>query len=160
DAPLNKDQTEQALKAGGEVVHIPLVMGAVVPIYNLPEISKPIKFTGPVLADIFMGKITNWNDKALQDLQDEDVKLPDRIIAPQYRADGSGTTFIFTSYLSAVSPEWKEKIGAGTTVKWPAKVGSGNPGNNGVANAVKQGPGAIGYVELIYALGNSIPYGM
>jgi phosphate transport system substrate-binding protein len=158
DAPLNKDQTEQALKAGGEVVHIPLVMGAVVPIYNLPEITKPLKFTGPVLADIFMGKITNWNDKALQDLQDEDVKLPDRSIAPQYRADGSGTTFIFTSYLSAVSPTWKEKIGAGTTVKWP--VGSGNPQNNGVANAVKQGAGAIGYVELIYALGNKISYGM
>ncbi len=158
DAPLNKDQTAQALKAAGEVVHIPLVMGAVVPVYNLPEITTPIKFTGPILADIFMGKIDNWNDKALQALQDEDVKLPDRKIAVQYRADGSGTTFIFTSYLSAVSPAWKEKIGVGTTVKWP--VGSGNPQNAGVANAVKQGAGSIGYVELIYALGNDIPYGM
>ncbi len=158
DAPLNEEQTEKARAAAGEVVHIPLVMGGVVPIYNLPTIDKPVHFTGPVLADIFLGKITNWNDPALKELNKE-IELPDLKIGVVHRSDGSGTTYIFTKYLSSVSENWRNKIkgGFGTTISW--ETGTGAPGNPGVANSVKLSPGAIGYVELIYALENQLQYG-
>jgi phosphate transport system substrate-binding protein len=149
DAPMTEEQIKDA---GGPdaVIHVPLVMGAVVPIYNLEGV-KGLKFTGPVLADIYLGKITKWNDDALKELNPR-AKLPDKDIAVVHRADGSGTSHIFTSYLSAVSETWKDKVGASTNPKWP--IGQGEPKNPGVANAVKATPGAIGYVELIYALRN------
>jgi phosphate ABC transporter phosphate-binding protein len=143
DAPMTDEQINDA--GGPEaVIHVPLVMGAVVPIYNLEGV-KDLKFPGPILADIFLGKITNWKEV--------DAKLPDLKIAVVHRADGSGTSHIFTDYLSKVSPEWKSKVGgASTSPKWPA--GEGAPKNAGVAEAVSQTRGAIGYVELIYALQN------
>jgi phosphate transport system substrate-binding protein len=156
DAPMNEEQLKKAAEVGGEVVHIPLVMGGVVPAYNLPGVEQPIKFTGPVLADIFLGKITKWNDKALADLN-PDAKLPDLGISLVHRSDGSGTTYIWVDYLSKVSPEWKEKVGVGTSVKWP--TGVGQKGNEGVAGHVGRTEGAIGYIELIYALQNKIKYG-
>jgi phosphate transport system substrate-binding protein len=156
DAPMNEEQLQKARDVGGEVVHIPLVMGAVVPIYNLEEAGEPLRFTGPVLADIFLGKITKWNDKALQDLN-PGAKLPDKEIVVVRRSDGSGTTYIWTDYLAKVSPEWKSKVGVGTSVNWP--VGIGQKGNEGVTGQVKRSPGSIGYVELTYALQNDVKYG-
>jgi phosphate transport system substrate-binding protein len=156
DAPMNEEQLKKAAEVGGDVIHIPLVMGGVVPAYNLPGVEQPIKFTGPVLADIFLGKIKKWNDKALADLN-PDAKLPDLDISVAHRSDGSGTTHIFVDYLSKVSPEWKEKVGVGTSVKWP--TGVGQKGNEGVAGHVGRTSGSIGYVELIYALQNNIKYG-
>jgi phosphate ABC transporter phosphate-binding protein len=152
DAPLNKKQLEEAEKEGGDVVHVPLVMGAVVIIYNL-DLDKPIKFDGPTLADIYQGNIKRWNHDRLKKLNPE-IKndLPDLPISVVHRSDSSGTSYIFTDYLSSVSPEWKEKVGMGTSPTWP--VGQGEPKNPGVANAVKGKKGAIGYVELIYALQN------
>jgi phosphate ABC transporter phosphate-binding protein len=158
DAPMNEEQLKKARDTGGEVVHIPLVMGAVVPAYNLEEVKQPLKFTGPVLADIFLGKIKKWNDKALQQLN-SDVKLPDMDIAVVHRSDGSGTTYIWVDYLSKVSPdEWKPKVGVGTSVNWP--VGVGQKGNEGVAGQIKRTPGSLGYIELIYALQNQIEFGL
>src|SRR5258708_17727031 len=148
DAPMNEEQLDKARKAGGDVVHIPLVMGGVVPIYNLPEVEK-LRFTGPVLADIFLGKITKWNDAALVKLN-EGVTLPDKAITVAHRSDASGTSYIFTDYLSKISPEWKNKVGTSTEPKWP--VGASGPKNAGVAQLVSGTKGAIGYVELIYAL--------
>jgi phosphate ABC transporter phosphate-binding protein len=151
DAPMNEEQLK---KAGGAdaVIHVPLVMGAVVPIYNLPKnVDKQLHFTGDTLAKIFMGKITRWNDKELQDAN-KDVPLPDMAIHVVHRSDASGTSHIFTSFLSAVNKEWKEQIGAHTLPKWP--VGEGAQKNPAVAAAVKNKEGAIGYVELIYALEN------
>ena len=138
-----------------KLVHIPTVLGAVVPIFNIPGVGN-IKFSGQVLADIYMGKISNWNDEHIAK-DNPGVKLPDQKIIVVHRSDGSGTSFIFTDYMSAVSKEWAEGPGKGTSPAWP--VGVGGKGNEGVAGLVRQLPGAIGYVELIYALQNKISYG-
>lgn len=151
DAPM-KD--EQLASAPGKILHIPTVMGAVVITYNLPDVTQPLKMTPEVVADIFLGKIKKWNDPKLVDLN-PDANLPNMDISVVHRSDGSGTTNIFTDYLSKVSPEWKEKVGMGTAVEWP--VGVGAKGNEGVSGQVKQTPGAIGYVELAYAIQNKLP---
>ncbi len=158
DAFMNDEQLKKATAAGGDVLHLPLVMGAVVPIYNLAGVDKPVRFTGPVLADIYLGKIKKWNDPALAKIN-EGVALPDKDITVVARGDGSGTSFIFTDYLSKASPEWKDKVGTSTAPKWP--VGVQQPKNQGVAGQVKNTAGAVGYVELIYALsqGSEIKYG-
>ena len=155
DAPLKPEE----LEAIG-VVQFPTVMGGVLPIYNVPQIeSGKLKLEGTTLADIYLGKITKWDDPAIQKLN-PDLKLPSQAIVVVHRSDGSGTTFIFSNYLSAVSPEWKEKVGAGTAVKWPAKNEVGGKGNEGVAGQVKAVSGAIGYVEYAYALQNKIPFAL
>ncbi len=155
DAPLKPEEIEQM-----GIVQFPTVMGGVLPIYNVQGIdSGKLKLDGPTLADIYLGKITKWDDAAIKKLN-PDLKLPAQAIAVVHRSDGSGTTFIFTGYLSAVSPEWKEKVGAGTAVKWPAKAEVGGKGNEGVAGQVKAVAGAIGYVEYAYALQNKIPYAL
>lgn len=144
DAPMDSEKL-----ASGKLLQFPAVMGAVVPIINLPGIeSDQVKLTGEMLADIYLGKITKWNDPKLVEMN-RGITLPNTAIAPVYRADGSGTTFVFTSYLSAVSPEWKDKVGASASVKWAA--GNGAKGNDGVAATVKQVKGGIGYVENAYA---------
>jgi phosphate transport system substrate-binding protein len=135
--------------------HIPTVLGAVVPAYNVSGISGELRFSPETIANICLGKITNWNDKAIA-ADNPGVKLPDRSIVPVHRSDGSGTNYIFTDYLSKVSQEWKNGPGKGTSVKWP--VGIGAKGNEGVAGMIRQMDGAFGYVELIYALQNKIPY--
>ena len=135
---------------------IPTVMGSVVPAYNIPGVKEELKFTPEVLANIFLGKITTWNDPAIQKIN-PDVKLPAQNINVVHRSDGSGTTGVFTDYLSKVSPDWKNGVGSGTAVKWP--VGIGGKGNEGVAGTIKVVDGAIGYVELIYALSNNITFG-
>ena len=149
DAPMNQEQLDKAKADGGEVLHIPMVMGGVVPAYNLPDVKRPVVFSGAMLADIYLGKITKWNDKALKELNG-DLDLPDLAIQVAHRSDKSGTTFIWTDYLSKVSPEWKKEVGSATTVKW--KVGVGQEQNPGVASYVSNTKGAIGYLELIYAL--------
>lgn len=149
DAFLSDEQLTKA----PDTLHIPVVAGAVVATYNLPGVDN-LQFSPETLADIFLGKINKWNDPKIA-ADNPGVTLPDTGISVVYRADGSGTTSIFTTYLSSVSPEWKEKVGAGTTVKWP--VGQGAPKNDGVAAGVKNTQGGIGYVELIYALGNKLP---
>jgi len=153
DGPMSD---EQLGKAKGPIFHFPTVLGADVPVYNIPDVTTPLKFTGEVLANIFLGKITKWNDPALAKLN-PDAKLPATAITVAHRSDGSGTTFIWVDYLSKVSPEWKQKVGVSASVNWP--VGVGGKGNEGVAGLVKQTPGSIGYVELIYAKQNNIPYG-
>ena len=153
DGPMTPDQLTAA---PGRILHLPTVLGAVVPVYNIPNVSAELAFSGPVLADIFLGKITKWNDPALAKLN-TGVTLPATDITVAHRADGSGTTYIWVDYLAKVSPEWKSKAGVATSVKWP--TGVGGRGNEGVAGLVKQTPGAIGYVELIYALQNTIAYG-
>jgi phosphate transport system substrate-binding protein len=153
DGPM----TDEQLKAApGPIVHLPTVLGAVVPVYNIPGFTGDLKFSGPLLADIYLGKVNKWNDAAIA-RENPGVKLPATDIAVAHRSDGSGTTYIFVDYLSKVSPEFKDKVGMATSVNWP--VGVGGKGNEGVAGLVKQTPGAIGYVELIYALQNNIPYG-
>ena len=132
------------------------MLGAVVPVYNIPGVKQELKFTGQVLANITLGKITKWNDPAIAKLN-AGVTLPGTDIVVAHRSDGSGTTFIWVDYLSKVSPEFQKSVGVGTSVKWP--VGVGGKGNEGVSGLVSQTPGALGYVELIYALQNSIPYG-
>jgi phosphate transport system substrate-binding protein len=132
-------------------------MGAVVPAFNVPGVSGEIKFTPEVLADIFLGKIANWNSPAIAKAN-PGTKFPDQAIIVIHRSDGSGTTFIFTDYLSKVSKDWAATVGKGTSVKWP--IGLGGKGNEGVAGQVRQLPGSIGYVELIYAVQNKIPYGV
>jgi phosphate transport system substrate-binding protein len=149
DAPMNDEQINKAKANGGDVIHVPLVMGGVVPAYNLPEVDKPIRFTGPVLAKIFLGEIKKWNDPALVEIN-QGTTLPDFPISVAHRSDASGTSHIFTDYLSKVSPEWKEKVGASTSPKWP--TGAGAPKNPGVAGLISGSKGTIGYVELIYAL--------
>jgi phosphate transport system substrate-binding protein len=146
-----KDLTE----ASAPIVHIPTCAGAVVLTYNLTGDPK-IRFTPEIIADIFLGKIKKWNDGRISAIN-PGLKLPDMNITVVHRSDGSGTTFIFSDYLSKVSPEWKEKVGSGTSLNWP--TGLGGKGNPGVAGLVKQMPGSIGYVELIYALQNKMPYG-
>lgn len=154
DAPLSD---EQLSKYPGKVIHIPTALGAVVPTYNLPGVKEPLRFTGELLADIFLGKVTRWSDPRIQRLNPR-VFLPDLPIIVAHRSDGSGTTYIWVEYLSKVSPEWKRRVGVGTSVDWP--VGIGGKGNEGVAGVVAQTPGAIGYVELIYALHNNLSFGM
>jgi phosphate transport system substrate-binding protein len=153
DGPMTAEQLQAA---PGKILHFPSVLGADVPVYNIPGVDAELKFTGPVLADIFLGKITKWNDAAVARLN-PGVKLPATDITVCHRSDGSGTTYIWVDYLSKASPEWKKKVGVATSVNWP--VGIGGKGNEGVAGLVKQTPGAIGYVELIYALQNKIDYG-
>ena len=149
--------TEEQLKsAPGPIVHLPTVLGGVVPAYNLPGVSAELRFSGPLLADIFLGKVTKWNDPAVA-RENAGAKLPATDITVVHRSDGSGTTYIWVDYLSKVSPEWKDKVGLATSVNWP--VGVGGKGNEGVAGLVKQTPGSIGYVELIYATQNNIAYG-
>ena len=153
DGPMTVDQMQTA---PGKILHLPTVLGAVVPIYSLPDASLDLKFTGPLLADIFLGKVTKWNDPAIAKVN-PGVKLPAMDITVVHRSDGSGTSYIWVDYLSKVSPEWAKTVGVATSVKWP--VGLGGKGNEGVAGLVKQTPGSIGYVELIYALQNKIAYG-
>lgn len=154
DGPMTQEQLDAA---PGKILHFPTVLGADVPVYNIPGVSTQLKFTGPVLADIFLGKIAKWNDPALTKLN-AGVNLPATDITVVHRSDGSGTTYIWVDYLSKVSPEWKQKVGVSTSVNWP--VGLGGKGNEGVAGLVKQTPGSIGYVELIYALQTKISYGV
>lgn len=157
DGPMNADQLKAYKeKRGMEVLHFPTVLGADVPTYNLPGIATELKFTPEVLAGIFLGEITKWNDPALAKIN-PDVKLPSDDIVVVHRSDGSGTTYVWVDYLSKVSEEWKSKVGVGTSVNWP--VGLGGKGNEGVAGLVKQTPNSIGYVELIYAIQNKMPYG-
>jgi phosphate transport system substrate-binding protein len=154
DAPMNEQQMGDAQKKQGDVVHIPLVMGGVVPAYNLPEVKQPLKFTGQVLADIFTGKIARWNDPALAKLN-EGVALPDRKILVVYRSDPSGSTFIWTDYLSKASKDWK--LGVKTAIEWP--TGEGAKGSEGMAGKLSKAEGTIGYVELLYALQKNIKFG-
>jgi phosphate transport system substrate-binding protein len=153
DGPMTN---EQQLAAPSKILHFPTVLGADVPVYNIPNMSAELKFTGPVLADIFLGKITKWNDPAIAKLN-AGVNLPATDITVVHRSDGSGTTYIWVDYLAKMSAEWKSKVGVNTSVNWP--VGLGGKGNEGVAGLVTQTPGSIGYVELIYALQNKISYG-
>jgi phosphate transport system substrate-binding protein len=152
DAPMTEQQMKQA---PGKILHFPSVMGAVVIAYNLAEVKNPLKLTGPVVADIFSGKITKWNDPAIASLNPS-VALPDSDITPCHRSDGSGTTYIFADYLSKVSPDWAKEMGKSTSLKWSG--GLGGKGNEGVTALVQQTPGAIGYIELIYALNNHIAF--
>ncbi len=152
DAPLTQNETQKAPGA----VHIPETIGSVVAAYNLPSIpDKGLKLSGEVLADIFLGKITKWNDPKIQSLN-TDKTLPGDDIVVVHRSDGSGTTFVWTDYLSSVSPAWKDQLGKGKSVEWP--VGIGAPGNEGVANAIKGTPNTIGYIELSYALTTNTPF--
>jgi phosphate transport system substrate-binding protein len=153
DGPMTDEQLSQSKV---KILHVPTVLGAVVPAYNVPGVSEELKFTPEVLSGIFLGKITNWNDKAISGAN-PGVKFPDQPIIVVHRSDGSGTTYIFTDYLSKISSEWSSGVGKGTSVKWP--VGLGGKGNEGVAGVIRQMQGAIGYVELIYAVQNKIPYG-
>lgn len=150
DGPMTDDQLR---KAPGEILHIPTVLGAVVATYNLPG-SPPLRFTPEVLAAIFLGKITSWSDPRVQ-ADNPGARLPSQPIIVVHRSDGSGTTYIWVDYLSKVSREWEQKVGRGTSVRWP--VGLGGKGNEGVAGQVKNTPGALGYVELAYAKTNKLP---
>ncbi len=152
DAPLTD---EQSGKIGVPVLHIPMCTGAVVMSYNLPEVKDTLKLSPDVIANIYLGKITKWNDPKIAAIN-PGVKLPDVAILVAHRSDGSGTTNIFTDYLSKVSDEWKTKVGKGTSVNWP--VGLGGKGNPGVSGLIQQTPGGIGYIELAYAIQNKIPY--
>jgi phosphate transport system substrate-binding protein len=153
DGPMTNDQIAAA---GFHILHIPTVLGGVVPVYNIPDVSAELHFTGKVLADIYLGKITKWNDAAIRNLN-SGINLPGAEITVVHRSDGSGTSYIWCDYLSKVSPDYKKTVGVATSVNWP--VGVGGKGNEGVAGLVKQTPGSIGYVELIYALQNKISYG-
>jgi len=153
DGPMTQDQL---LAAPGKILHLPTVLGGVVPVYNLPGVSQELKFNGPVLANIFLGKVTKWNDPAIAALN-AGVNLPGTDIVVAHRSDGSGTTYIWVDYLSKVSPEFKKVVGVGTAVKWPVGVAAAK--NDGVAAIVAQTPGALGYVELIYAIQTKTAYG-
>ncbi|MBI4795153.1 MAG: phosphate ABC transporter substrate-binding protein PstS [Deltaproteobacteria bacterium] len=153
DEPLKPADLDQV-----GLIQFPTVMGGVVPVFNVPGVKAgELKLDGPTLAAIFQGKISKWDDPAIKKLN-PDAKLPAQAITVAHRTDGSGTTFIFTSYLAKVSPEWKEKVGAGKAVKWPAPNSIGGKGNEGVAGQVKAVNGSIGYVEYAYALQNKIPH--
>ncbi len=141
----------------GKVLTVPAAMGAVVVSYNIPGVDSNVKFSGKVLADIFLGKIRLWNDAAIAKLN-AGVKLPALPITVAHRSDGSGTTGVFTDYLSKVSPDWKSKVGSATSVQWPTGIGA--KGNDGVSGVVKSTPGSIGYIELTYALNNKIDFGL
>ena len=153
DGPMSDEQLAQAKT---KILHIPTVLGAVVPAYNVPGISGEVKFTPEALAGIFLGKITSWNDPAITK-SNPGVNFPNQPIIVIYRSDGSGTTFIFTDYLSKISKDWANTVGKGTSVKW--QIGMGGKGNEGVAGQIRQLQGSIGYVELIYAVENKITYG-
>lgn len=155
DGPMNESQITAV---NGNVVHVPTVLGAVSVTYNLPSLGETkLRFDGSALVDIFMGRITKWNDKRLQSLN-PGVNLPNTDVIVVHRSDGSGTTYIFTDFLNKFSREWHDKVGYATSVNWP--VGLGGKGNEGVTQQVKQVEGAIGYVELIYALANNLPYAL
>ena len=154
DGPMTDEQLAQAKT---KILHVPTVLGADVPAYNIPGVTAELKFTPEALAGIFLGKITNWNDKAIASAN-PDVKLPNDQIIVIHRSDGSGTTYIWTDYLSKISADWQSQAGKGTSVKWP--VGLGGKGNEGVAGMIRQMQGSIGYIELIYAIQNKIPYGV
>jgi phosphate transport system substrate-binding protein len=157
DMPMTDDQLKAAqAKLKTKVLNIPTVLGAVVPAYNIPGVNGEVKFTPEILAGIFLGRITNWNDPAIGKVN-PDLKFPNQEVVVVHRSDGSGTTFIWTDYLSKVSPDWRSQVGADTSVKWPK--GLGGKGNDGVAGSIRQLRGAIGYVELIYAVQTRIPYG-
>jgi phosphate transport system substrate-binding protein len=153
DGPMTDEQLAQSKT---KILHIPTVLGAVVPAYNIPGVTGDVKFTGPILAGIFLGKIANWNDAAIAKAN-PGMSFPNEPIVVVHRSDGSGTTYIFTDYLSKVSTDWQTGPGKGTSVKWP--VGLGGKGNEGVAGMIRQVTGSIGYIELIYAVQNKIPYG-
>ena len=154
DGPMTDEQLSQAKT---KILHVPTVLGADVPAYNIPGVTAELRFTPQALAGIFLGKITSWNDPAIAK-ENPGVKLPGDPIVVIHRSDGSGTTYIWTDYLSKVSPEWQTQVGKGTSVKWP--VGLGGKGNEGVAGMVRQMQGAMGYIELIYAVQNNISYGV
>jgi phosphate transport system substrate-binding protein len=157
DGPMNDDQIKAfQAKRGCDILHFPTVLGAVVPTYNVQGITTSLNFTPEALAGIYLGKITKWNDPAIAGAN-KGVNLPAQDIVVIHRSDGSGTTYIWTDYLSKVSDEWKSKVNRNTSVNWP--VGLGGKGNEGVTGLVKQTPNSIGYVELIYAVQNKIPYG-
>jgi phosphate transport system substrate-binding protein len=156
DAPLTDEQLAAAKKGNSEVVHIPLVMGGVVPAYNVKGVDKPIRFSGRVLADICLGKIKRWNDADLKEIN-PGLDLPDLEITVVHRSDPSGTTAIWTDFLTKTSPAWKDKVGTGTLVKWP--TGGDAKGNDGVANLIDKTPGAVGYVELVFALQKKMKFG-
>src|ERR1700674_728000 len=157
DGPMNDEQLKAFQeKHGFGILHFPTVLGAVVPMYNIPGVTAALDFTPEALAGIFLGKITKWNDPASAGAN-KGVNLPGNDIVVVHRSDGSGTTYIWTDYLSKVSEEWKSKVGKGASVNWP--VGLGGKGNEGVTGQIKNAPNSIGYVELIYAVSNKIPYG-
>src|SRR5271163_176364 len=153
DGPMTDEQLKEAKF---KILHIPTVLGAVVPAYNVPGISGEVKFTPEALAGIFLGKVQNWNDPAIAKAN-PGVNFPNQSIIVVHRSDGSGTSYIFTDYLSKISPDWESTVGKGASPKWP--VGLGGKGNEGVAGQIRQLPGSIGYIELIYAVENKIPYG-
>ena len=153
EAPLSQSQRDAVR---GTAVHVPITIGSVVPTYNLPGVSQGLNLTGPILANIYLGTIDRWNHPAIAEIN-PGVDLPARQIIPVYRSDGSGTTFVWTSYLSFVSERWNEQVGRGTAVQWPA--GTGAPGNEGVANTVRNTPYSMGYNELAYALTTGMAYG-
>jgi len=157
DGPMNDDQLKAFQdKHGFGILHFPTVLGADVPTYNIPGVTSELNFTPDAIAGIFLGKITKWNDPAIAGAN-KGVSLPGNDIVVVHRSDGSGTSYIWTDYLSKVSDDWKNKVGKGTSVNWP--VGLGGKGNEGVAGLIKQTPNSFGYVELIYAIQNSMPYG-
>ncbi len=157
DGPMNDAQLKEfQAKRGCEALHFPTVLGADVPTYNLPGVNAELNFTPEALAGIFLGKITKWSDPELVKAN-PNVKLPDKDLIVTHRSDGSGTTYVWVDYLAKISPEWQGKVGVGTSVNWP--VGLGGKGNEGVSGLVKQTEYSIGYVELIYAIQNKLPYG-
>src|ERR1700676_2982553 len=157
DGPMNDEQLKAFQeKHGVSILHFPTVLGADVPTYNVPGVSVALNFAPEAVAGIFLGKITKWNDPAIA-AANKGVNLPGNDIVVVHRSDGSGTSYIWTDYLSKVSDDWKSKVGKGTSVNWP--VGLGGKGNEGVAGLIKQTPTSFGYVELIYAIQNSMPYG-
>src|SRR5580692_7595962 len=153
DGPMTDDQLKEAKM---KILHIPTVLGADVPAYNIPGVTAELKFTPEALAGIFLGKVTKWNDKAIASVN-PGVNLPEKDIIVVHRSDGSGTTYIWTDYLTKVNADWQSQTGKGTSVKWP--IGLGGKGNEGVAGSIRQLSGSIGYVELIYAVQNNIPFG-
>jgi phosphate transport system substrate-binding protein len=157
DGPMNDKQiAEFKQKRGCDVLHFPTVLGADVPTYNIPGVAAVLNFTPDALAGIFLGKITKWNDSEIQKANPK-VKLPNNDLVVVHRSDGSGTTYVWVDFLSKISPEWKQKVGVGTSVNWP--VGLGGKGNEGVSGQIKQTEYSIGYVELVYAIQNRLPYG-
>lgn len=153
DGPMSDQQMAEAKV---KVQHIPTVLGAVVPVYNVPGVTKELNFSGDVIGDIYLGKITTWNDPRIAK-ENPGVNLPNNAILPVYRSEGSGTTYIFTDFLSKTNPDWNTKVGKSTSVKWP--TGIGQKGNEGIAGMVRQTPNSFGYVELIYALQNKMSFG-
>jgi phosphate transport system substrate-binding protein len=157
DGPMSDAQLDAAKKNGVVLLHIPTVLGAVVPVYNLPGVTQELHLAPEVIAGIYLGKITNWNDANIKH-DNPGVNLPDHKILPVYRSDGSGTNYIWTDFLSKVVPEFQQEVGKGTSVKWP--LGIGQKGNEGVAGMVRSSPYSFGYVELIYALTNHMSFGL